>query len=306
MDIQNITYFLQLAKYEHVSATANLLNISQPSLSKHIASLERELGLKLFDRVGNRIVLNKNGEQFAQYAQQAMDLLNIGINSAKRGIYDTKGAIRIAYNTYAPILTNCISEYTKLNPLASFQFGSMFSSSEVCEFDELDFILWASSKGDEWRDNKQFWVTQPLFRENYVLIYGTASGLQIPERGLNLKKLENEYFIVMRQGNLMWSDLTYSLCFGAGFYPKVYCATDEFLVKVQLVASGAAVAILPESCLADAIAVAPGLAYGALDRYDTMRTINLMRRKKSLITEAALDFWDFVLDYYHLPTDTSK
>ena len=43
MDIRNIEYFLHLAKYEHVSATADLLHISQPSLSKHITSLEREI-----------------------------------------------------------------------------------------------------------------------------------------------------------------------------------------------------------------------------------------------------------------------
>ena len=45
MDIRNIEYFLHLAKYEHVSATADLLHISQPSLSKHITSLEREIGV---------------------------------------------------------------------------------------------------------------------------------------------------------------------------------------------------------------------------------------------------------------------
>lgn len=94
MDIRNIEYFLHLAKYEHVSATADLLHISQPSLSKHITSLEREIGVKLFDRIGNRIVLNKTGEQFAQYAKQAVELLNAGVNSAKRGIYDTRGAFR--------------------------------------------------------------------------------------------------------------------------------------------------------------------------------------------------------------------
>ena len=141
MNIQNIEYFLQLAKFEHVSVTADFLNISQPSLSKHIAALERELGLKLFDRTGNRISLNKNGEQFAQYARQAVDLLNIGINCAKRSVYDTKGTIRIAYNTYAPILTDCISEYTKLNPLISFQVTSMLSSStELPAFDKLDLV----------------------------------------------------------------------------------------------------------------------------------------------------------------------
>ena len=117
MDIRNIEYFLHLAKYEHVSATADLLHISQPSLSKHITSLEREIGVKLFDRIGNRIVLNKTGEQFAQYAKQAVELLNAGVNSAKRGIYDTKGGIQIAYTSYAPIIADCIAQYTQINPL---------------------------------------------------------------------------------------------------------------------------------------------------------------------------------------------
>lgn len=304
MNIQNIEYFLHLAKYEHVSVTADFLNISQPSLSKHIAALERELGLKLFDRIGNRIVLNKNGEQFAQYAHQAVELLNIGINCAKRSVYDTKGTIRIAYNIYAPILTDCISEYTKINPLASFQITSMLSSAaEFPAFDKLDFVLRASRRGEDWLDNDNFWSSQQLFQENYVLIYGTAGGLQLPDRGLDISSLENQYFIVMFQDDLMWSDITYPLCFSAGFYPKIYCQTDEFLVKVQLVASGAAVAIIPESCLKDARSVAPGLAHAALDRYDTARTISIMRRKKSLITEAAQDFWSFVLDYYGLPEE---
>ncbi len=304
MNIQNIEYFLQLAKFEHVSVTADFLNISQPSLSKHIAALERELGLKLFDRTGNRISLNKNGEQFAQYARQAVDLLNIGINCAKRSVYDTKGTIRIAYNTYAPILTDCISEYTKLNPLISFQVTSMLSSStELPAFDKLDFVLRASRQGEDWLDNDNFWISQQLFQEDYVLIYGTAGGLRLPERGLDVSSLKDQYFIVMYQENLMWSDITYSLCFSAGFYPKVYCRTDEFLVKVQLVASGAAVAIIPKSCLKYAMSVAPGLAYASLDRYDTIRTISIMRRKKSLITEAAQDFWRFVLDYYGLPNE---
>ena len=94
------------------AATADLLHISQPSLSKHITSLEREIGVKLFDRIGNRIVLNKTGEQFAQYAKQAVELLNAGINSAKRGIYDTKGGIQIAYTSYAPVIADCVAQYT--------------------------------------------------------------------------------------------------------------------------------------------------------------------------------------------------
>jgi DNA-binding transcriptional LysR family regulator len=69
---------------------------------------------------------------------------------------------------------------------------------------------------------------------------------------------------------------------------------------VKLVASGAAVAIIPESCLNDALSVAPNLACAALDRYDTRRSISIMRRKGNLATEAAQDFWTFVMGFYGL------
>ena len=163
MDIRNIEYFLHLAKYEHVSATADLLHISQPSLSKHITSLEREIGVKLFDRIGNRIVLNKTGEQFAQYAKQAVELLNAGVNSAKRGIYDTKGGIQIAYTSYAPIIADCIAQYTQINPLITFQIIA-FEATKMVDSDQLDFLL-SSSAGDTLHDqNKIFGSLVPSFR----------------------------------------------------------------------------------------------------------------------------------------------
>lgn len=61
MELKQIEYFLQLARFEHMSQTADFLGIYQSTLSKSLNSLERELGIKLFDRVGNRIRLNENG-----------------------------------------------------------------------------------------------------------------------------------------------------------------------------------------------------------------------------------------------------
>ena len=121
MNLQHIEYFLQLAKYEHVSITADFLNISQPSLSKHISNLEKELGIRLFDRSGNRIILNKNGEEFARYARQALDMLNTGILSAKSKYYETPGHITIGCYSYSPIIAKYTTEYSGLNPLTTFQ-----------------------------------------------------------------------------------------------------------------------------------------------------------------------------------------
>ena len=60
MNIQNLRYFAIVAKLENVSRAAELMHTSQSSISKNIFTLEEELGTKLFDRHGKKLVLNFN------------------------------------------------------------------------------------------------------------------------------------------------------------------------------------------------------------------------------------------------------
>ena len=63
MDLRHIRTFVTVAELGTVSKAAQRLRIAQPALSRHISDLEQELGLKLFDRVGRRLLLNGEGEQ---------------------------------------------------------------------------------------------------------------------------------------------------------------------------------------------------------------------------------------------------
>ncbi len=62
MQSQHVEYFLALAKYKNFSLAAERLYISQPSLSKHIRTLEDELGFKLFHRTNRGVELTPEGE----------------------------------------------------------------------------------------------------------------------------------------------------------------------------------------------------------------------------------------------------
>jgi DNA-binding transcriptional LysR family regulator len=63
MDLRHATTFVTVSELGTVSAAALRLRIAQPALSRQIRALEQELGLKLFDRVGRKLVLTGAGEQ---------------------------------------------------------------------------------------------------------------------------------------------------------------------------------------------------------------------------------------------------
>jgi DNA-binding transcriptional LysR family regulator len=63
MNLRYARTFVTVAELGTVSSAAMRLRIAQPALSRQISAFEQELGLKLFDRVGSRLVLTGEGEQ---------------------------------------------------------------------------------------------------------------------------------------------------------------------------------------------------------------------------------------------------
>jgi DNA-binding transcriptional LysR family regulator len=64
MDLRRVRTFVTVAELGTVSKAAQRLRVAQPALSRRIGDLEREVGFRLFDRVGRRLVLTSEGEQF--------------------------------------------------------------------------------------------------------------------------------------------------------------------------------------------------------------------------------------------------
>lgn len=69
-DLKSFTYVLADAECKSISKAAELLYISQPSLSRFISSLEQELGILLFERKLNGISLTEAGEIYVEYGKE--------------------------------------------------------------------------------------------------------------------------------------------------------------------------------------------------------------------------------------------
>ncbi|QHW33380.1 LysR family transcriptional regulator [Paenibacillus rhizovicinus] len=78
MNIENIEAFVYVNHYGSFNKAAEVLFLSQPSVTARIQTLERELDCKLFDRLGKQIALTDKGKQFLPYAQQIMQTFQKG------------------------------------------------------------------------------------------------------------------------------------------------------------------------------------------------------------------------------------
>ena len=68
MDIRQLESLVVVAEQGSFSEAARILHISQPSISTHISALEKELGVRLFNRTTKKVVLTSQGKEVYEYA----------------------------------------------------------------------------------------------------------------------------------------------------------------------------------------------------------------------------------------------
>ncbi len=74
MNLQELNYVLCIAKHQNLTKAARELYISQPTLSKFLQKLEREMDGKLFSRIGNRFVPTHLGRRYLEYARRMLEV----------------------------------------------------------------------------------------------------------------------------------------------------------------------------------------------------------------------------------------
>lgn len=110
-----LTAFLAVIRGGSITAAADELIVTQPSVSSAIASLGRELGCELFERAGRGIRLTEAGTAFAPYAEDVLGLLEKGRAAAREAASVSArrlviAAVTTAAESFVPGLMRAFSE----------------------------------------------------------------------------------------------------------------------------------------------------------------------------------------------------
>ena len=153
MTLNQLEYFQTVATLQHFHHAAEQLNISQPSLSRSMSSLEQELNVILFEKSGRNIILTKPGRVFLDHVNKILDEVYIAEHKMKE-IADSEGHIDIAYvfplaNYYIPHMVRSFLNVDK-NKHITFHFNQTHTRSmiEGMKKDQYD-IIFCSMVNDE-------------------------------------------------------------------------------------------------------------------------------------------------------------
>jgi len=127
MNKPELDAFTQVAQLGSFSAAAEQLGLTQPAVSKRVAALENQVGSRLFDRVGKRILLTPAGQRLLPQSQQIL----LAMADAARSIHSlgnaTQGELRIATSHHvglhrlAPVLRQFTQQYRKVTLAIQFE-----------------------------------------------------------------------------------------------------------------------------------------------------------------------------------------
>ncbi|WP_325199991.1 LysR family transcriptional regulator [Oscillibacter sp.] len=145
MELRVLHYFLMAAREENITRAAELLHITQPTLSRQLQQLEGELGVKLFQRGKHSIYLTAEGLLFRRRAQELIALAEKAKEELSPSKEELSGRISIGCGELLSVeeLSDMISAFQRRHPLVRFHLHSGYNddTKEKIEQGILDLGL---------------------------------------------------------------------------------------------------------------------------------------------------------------------
>lgn len=242
MDIRLMREFLILARTENYLEAAELLFVSQPTLSRHIMTLENELGVPLFERTTRYVRLNKYGKMLVPYAQQFLELSGQFSNLLLAEKQERDDVLKIstipAMSMYR--ITDVLREFRARYPTCRIVVSpsynvSVFEKLRLREC-ELAFVR------EQRRGTDDEFTRLPFLTDNLVAVvpleHPYAAMDQIP-----LAALRGEDILTLPQETLVY-DIIANACMKVGFEPHVILGDHNVSHLIDCIGLGMGIGLL--------------------------------------------------------------
>jgi DNA-binding transcriptional LysR family regulator len=244
MDIRRLKYFIVAAEERSISRAAERLHITQPPLSRHIQSLEENLGVALFNRTSWGVELTQAGQTLLAHARNIRSHVELATEQIRKVAAGQAG--RMDIGVYGSAMLDIVPKIL-----------SVFSASHP----EVNVVLQFAAKGPQIEALHQGRIL--IAFERYLPETAELKSELISREALWVAL--NQSHILSRQARVSLDDLRgealvgeqdpclYSACQPLfkryDFEPRVVQKATDMISAVAMVAGGFGSALVPKSVL---------------------------------------------------------
>jgi DNA-binding transcriptional LysR family regulator len=283
VQLQQLVYFLAVARTRHFTRAAELTHVAQPSLSKQIHCLERELGSELFHRARGNVTLTPAGEVLVPFAKRILadvETARLQVNELaelRQGRLRLGATPSLCTGPLAHALASFRLRYPGIQ-LVIDESGSRDLVRQLAEGAiDLAMITSPVHRGDPTLD------TVPILREQ--LTVAVPRSMDLGFDSFRIADLQDRPLVMFREGYDLRS-MTLTACQRAGFQPRFAIEGGEMDAVLSFVEAGIGVAVVPSMVLPSR----PKLRGVPFVPPSPIRTISLAHRTDVRPTRAAEEF----------------
>lgn len=241
MEIKYIRHFVVLAETGNYLEAADILFMAQSSLSRHIKSIEEDLGAPLFDRTTRKVELNDFGKTFLPYAKKIVELQDEYERALRNHLSGRTSTLTVAS---IPAMVN----YHITDVLAGFQKENPEYRLNIIEADSTQIFQMIKEKKCECgftRDADGLFsdMRQVEFASDHLVAVLSPEHPLAGRDFLTLEMLREEKFLFLNKNTTMYT-ICYHACRQAGFEPDVAFTGLRGENLIDLAARGMGVALL--------------------------------------------------------------
>ncbi len=293
MELGQLEAFIEAARRGNFRQAAEALFISQPSLSARISLLERELGERLFERLGRGVRLTPAGQLFLPYAERALETLRQGRETLAAVRRSAAGTLQVGcarvIGTY--VMPEILTAFRRRHPQVEVHIRTG-RSSEILQLVVDQTIQIGLARA---LNHPLVW-TRRLYDEEIVLVThpahpfaraGVATIEQVAEEPLILYDRGSSYFVLIEQ-----------VCHEAGIIPRVEMVLDSVEATKRMVERGLGISFLPRSSIREEIKTGRLRVVELADGHRVFLPTAVMVRRAASYPAAVLAFLDVLAEIY--------
>ncbi len=218
MELHHFRYFVAVAENLSFTKAAKHLKMAQPPLSRQIRSLEKEIGVQLFERQSGKVYLTDPGCRFLNAARLVLEQAAAAVDVARRAENGELGTIRVGLGKgLGDVVSLVINQHIRLFPNVEIDVGDVISGLHterlISRKIDVGFLHGPATSPDI--------ASEKLFQERLSVLLPRSNPLARRSR-LRLKDLVRETFLlIQRPVSPAVHDVTLALFRNVGINPKI-------------------------------------------------------------------------------------